>query len=100
MKTIWSTTAEVTFIEILSDIEEHFSNKIAQKFYDEVFNTITLIEENPYMFKYYEKHSVRKATIHPNSSMIYEVQKEDNIIRLLTFYDNRMSDEKKKKLTR
>lgn len=98
MIVFWSTTAELTFVEILQNIENRFTFKESENFNIEVFETISLIQKNPFMFEFFKRHYVRKAIIHPNTSLFYEVDEENKTIRLLTFFDNRMSQKLIEKL--
>lgn len=91
MDVFWSTSAEITFVEILLNIENRFTSRESENFYNEVFETISLIQKNPHMFEFFKKLSVRKAIIHPNTSLFYEIDEERKSIRLLIFFDNRMS---------
>ncbi|APD06952.1 hypothetical protein UJ101_01433 [Flavobacteriaceae bacterium UJ101] len=98
MKAIWSTNAKLTFIEILQNIEQRFSLKEAESFYNETFHIISLIERNPYLFELNEKHHVRRALIQHISSLFYEVDDHNKTIQLLTFHHNRMSEDHIKSL--
>lgn len=90
MEIIWSKNAVITFDEIVSQIDAKFGKNEALSFALKVDSISTLIKNQPYLFKQYSDfESIRKAVIHKNCSLFYEVNKVS--IQLLYFWDNRQN---------
>lgn len=91
----WTKRAEKSFDEIVERIEERWSEKSAKKFVRKTDKVLDLMSDNPLMFPESKKKGIRKGLITKQTSVYYRVFK--NIIRLITFRDNR-KDPKKLKL--
>lgn len=58
---------------------------------------IKAIQNNPGIFAYSQKHkNIRKAIVDKNNSLFYQVDKVNQKIYLLTFFDNRQNQKKLK----
>ncbi|MEM0518189.1 MULTISPECIES: type II toxin-antitoxin system RelE/ParE family toxin [Aequorivita] len=95
MNLIWTENAEETFYEILLYISTEFSERNAQKFYDESHKMLERIALEPYLFSVSEKKSIRKAVIHKYTTLFYFVDTETDTIYLFSFFDTRQNPNKK-----
>lgn len=97
MKAIWSEEASFTFAGIINNISNKFTEREANVFLEQTFSTIDTIELYPKLYPTINVRglkNVRKAVIHPHSTLFYEIGK--NHIELLFFWDNRDNPEKLK----
>lgn len=72
-----------------------FTEKEDAVFVQNVFNTISSIQQFPKAFPksgLKELKSTRKAVVHPHSTIFYRIEKDT--IRLLLFWDNRKDPKK------
>lgn len=91
MRLIWTDEAEETFNDILLYLTSEFSERIANKFYDECYNTLDQIKREPFLFRKTELEPVRKAVVHKFTTLYYRADLEKNVIVLLFFFDTRQN---------
>jgi len=84
---LWSDEATETFDSIVLFIENKWSEKQAKVFVNHTQKILSLISDQPYMYKSSINHNVRQAVITPQTSIYYEIH--DGFITLLFFWDNR-----------
>lgn len=90
MKAIWSEEASLTFANLVTNISNRFTEREANVFLEQAFSTIDAIELYPKLYPTINIRglkNVRKAVIHPHSTLFYEIGKDQ--IELLFFWDNR-----------
>lgn len=87
MLVLWSQEAEETFGSIVKFIEENWGPTASKKFIKKTKKFLSAIASLPEMFPPTNFSNVRKAVIAANTSVFYEVRKEE--IWLLYFWDNR-----------
>lgn len=95
MKLIWTEEAEETFRNILIYLSSEFSERDAEKFYDESYKILDQIKIEPFLFKRTEIKLVHKALIHKFTTLYYRVITDENSIILLFFFDTRQNPNKK-----
>lgn len=84
----WTTEAQESFGHITHYIEEHRSEKQAQKFVRTVNKTIFEIANFPYIFEASASNSsIRKGFVNKRCSLFYQI--ENDVVILLYFWDNR-----------
>jgi len=83
----WTSDADTTFESIVLFIETKWSTKDAETFARHTQKIISLISDQPYMYKASINNNVRQAIITPQTSMFYEVHRY--FITILFFWDNR-----------
>jgi plasmid stabilization system protein ParE len=83
----WTDDAKETFDSIVFFIEIKWSEKEAKIFVKRAQKIISLITDQPYMYKASLNNNVRQAVITPQTSMFYEVHSQ--FITILFFWDNR-----------
>jgi plasmid stabilization system protein ParE len=85
----WTQEAEDTFDEIIEHLENKWTEKEIRGFVQKSHKVIEQIENNPFQFKASRFHKIRKAFITKHNSLFYFVNEDDNIIELVSFWDNR-----------
>src|SRR5690606_6301268 len=95
MNVIWTAEAEETFRVILFYLSSEFSERRAEKFYDECYDVLKQIKIDPFLFKETEIKLTHKAVIHKFTTLFYKVNLEENSIILLFFFDTRQNPNKK-----
>lgn len=87
-KIIFSDDAIETLLSTTNFIESKWNSRLAEKFLEKVYKTLTLAAENPYMFKAFSlSENIRVGLISKQTSFFYRVQ--ENEIIILFFWDNR-----------
>ncbi len=94
MNVIWTEGAEADFRNILLYLSSEFSEREAEKFYDDSFKVLDQIIIDPFLFGKTEIQSVRKAVIHKFTTLFYTVDAEKEAIVLLFFFDTRQNPNK------
>ena len=83
----WSDDATATFDSIVLFIENKWNEKQAEIFVKHTQKILSLIADQPYMYRASLNNNVRQAIISPQTSMFYEIHLE--FITILYFWDNR-----------
>jgi len=83
----WSDEATETFDSIVLLIEIKWGERQAEIFVKHSQKILSLISNQPYMYKASINSSVRQAVISSQTSLYYEIH--DGYITLLFFWDNR-----------
>ena len=90
---IWSPAAEEDFDEILSYLSSNWSNKVVNKFIDNLDDYLLLISRNPKLFPLINKElHVRKCVLTKQNILFYHVLK--NRIEIIRIFDSRQNPEK------
>lgn len=90
MKISWTPTARDTYFEILEYLEKSWTEKEVHAFAEKVEKVISLIAENPSMFKASEKYrNIRKGFVTKHNAIYYKVKPRKKEIELMMFWDNR-----------
>jgi hypothetical protein len=92
MEVIWSAKAKVTFFKVLDYLDKNWTHKEILQFVQKTEIIIRALKKNPGIFPYSLKYkNIQKAIVDKNNSFFYKVEKENNKIYLLTFFDNRQN---------
>jgi len=83
----WADDATDAFDGIVLFIESNWGTKAAETFVRHTQKVLTLIADQPYMYKASINNNVRQAVISKQTSMFYEVHHD--FITVLYFWDNR-----------
>jgi plasmid stabilization system protein ParE len=90
MKIIWSPRARITFLNILTYLENEWGENSVQNFISEVNDILMNVSRNTKMFVSARKNRyIRKGIITKHISLYYRIKQRKNEIELLTFWDNR-----------
>lgn len=84
---VWTDRASETFELTLQFIETKWGLAAAKKFAATTNSTISLIRNQPYLYKAILADNTRKALISKQTSMLYVVHSSH--ITILLFWDNR-----------
>lgn len=87
MQIVWSPQAEETFDSIINFIINNWGVSASKNFIKKTKKLLISIASMPQMFPETLLQNVRKAVITPQSSLFYEIRKQE--IWLLYFWDNR-----------
>jgi len=83
-----SEAATETFQDIRIQVENRWGAKYADQFEERIAHVLEIISSTPFVFKSIAFDvNIRKAFIHRNCSMFYEI--DGPIIIILFFWDNR-----------
>ncbi len=86
----WSGDAVEDFEEIITWLEQHWSEEIAADFAIRVSEVIQILQKMPFAYRVIsKKRAVRRCVISKQTSMFYKVQK--NKVILLAFFDSRQN---------
>ncbi len=98
MQIVWTDKADDSFDQICAYILEKFTQKEVDDFVLKSYEVLFVIQSHPKLYpvsKVKNYKSVRKAVIHPHSTLYYRITNKSTIT-LVTFWDNRMNPRKKK----
>lgn len=90
----WTPEAEKTFFDIISYLESNWSEKEVQKFVRKAHEVINNIHRFPKMYRLIGNENIRKAVISKQNSLFYITDEEQELIILLSFWDNRKDTNK------
>ena len=89
---VWSAEAEVTYIDIVSFLEEHWSEKQVLRFVKRTEEVIRLIESNPKVYPHFKTRDIHRAVVNKQISLYYYMT--GDLVVLLSFEDNRQDPDK------
>ena len=85
----WAPEAEKTFFDIVSYLENNWTEKEVQKFVRTAHEVINNSRRFPKMCPPVGNEGIRKAVISKQNSLFYITNEKEGVIILLTFWDNR-----------
>jgi len=90
MEIIWTKLANITYLEILHNLNQRWTKKEMKDFKILTNNLLDKVKnkEVTHLFAN-EKLGIRKGVVHKNVSLFYK--EIDNKIYLITFFNNRMN---------
>lgn len=92
---IWTPQAEKTLTQIVEYLEENWTEKEVKKLFVKIDKTISLIQQNPKVFRCLsKKSSLYEALVTKQNVLIYKII--NDCIYLITFWDTRRNPKKKK----
>ena len=94
-KIIWSPRAINEYEKIISFLFLICNEKVIHDFENLVNQNVSAISKNPNLFPVI-KAGIRKVSIHRNVSLFYEFKEQENIIEILSIFDNRENPDKLK----
>ena len=94
-KIIWSPKATKTFDKVIDYLTANWTEKEITVFVKETDHVVYLICKNPYLFRGSEKENVFEGIITKHNLLLYQVDKKNNKIELLSFFDTRQNPKKK-----
>lgn len=87
MEIAWTKKAEEDYYQQIDLLLEHWNEATAEKFVNEVFETIDLIAKHPEMYARTDYPQVRKAVVNRHISLFY--RQDEQQVLLLRFWPNR-----------
>jgi plasmid stabilization system protein ParE len=95
-KVRWTTEAEQTFDSIIDYLENRWTEQDIINFVTKTNYLIDQISINPEMFRSSSKINIRVGFITSQTSLFYQIINSENLILLLSFWDNRQDPAKRK----
>ena len=93
---IWTARAKITFYNVLNYLDENWTRKELDQFYQRTQLTLNAIRKNPSIFPVSARHKeIRKAFIDKNNVIFYKTDFQGKTIYLLTFFDSRQNPQNK-----
>nr|NQU91291.1 type II toxin-antitoxin system RelE/ParE family toxin [Bacteroidota bacterium] len=95
-KVRWTPEAEETFDFIIYYLNNRWTEREIINFVTKANHLIDQIAEHPKMFRLSSKRNIRVGFITHQTSLFYQISETENLILLLSFWDNRQDPEKRK----
>lgn len=95
-KIIWSPKSVKTFDKVMDYLTENWTEKEIKSFVKETDHVIYLISKNPYLFRSSVRENVFEGIVTKHNLLLYQVDMDNKIIELLSFFDTRQNPKKKK----
>ena len=89
----WTAEAEETFNNVVTYLEEKWTEKEVTNFINTANKVVLFISENPLMFRQSNKKNVHEALVTKHNFLLYRIK--PNHIELLTFWDTSQNPKKK-----
>lgn len=86
---IWSPIARLTYLEILSYLEEKWTIKEVESFIHRTEEVLKYISQNPSLYPYSNESDTHKSVLVKQVSLFYRVK--SGKVELLIFWDNRQN---------
>ena len=96
-KVVSTPKADISFLKVIDFILFIWNAEIVEDFITLTENLETILSNNPYLGKPLE-NNIRETIIHKNTSVFYEVDEKNKIIKILLFKENRQNPESYLKL--
>ncbi|MBG7612037.1 hypothetical protein IU405_07225 [Polaribacter sp. BAL334] len=99
MEIIWTRLANNTFTEIFENLDFRWTKKEMKEFRNLTDSMLENIKNEKISHSIIIKRlEIRKAVLHRNVSLYYKIDRENNKIYVLTFFNNRMNPRTLQKL--
>jgi plasmid stabilization system protein ParE len=83
LEIIWSKRAATGYSNILSYLDEHWSQKEIKHFEDEVKRFLKNLSKQPYMLRKSEKMNIRRGPINKLTMLTYRIDEKRNQLQLI-----------------
>jgi plasmid stabilization system protein ParE len=94
-KIIWSPEAEETFENVVSYLEENWTERETKKFILDAEKTFFLLTQNPFLFRGSEKENIYEALVGKQNLLLYQISETSRRVELLSFWDTRQDPNSK-----
>jgi len=92
---LWSKEAKLQFTKIVAYLREEWSEKEVDQFINKLRSFEKIVVTFPEIYPA-SKSGLRRAVITKHNSVIYQIDKEQALIRVYTIFDNRQHPDKLK----
>jgi plasmid stabilization system protein ParE len=96
LKVRWTPEAEKTFDAIIEYLENCWTEREIVNFVTKANLLILKIAKHPKMFRSSSKKNIRVGFITKQTSLFYQIIDAENVILILSFWDNRQDPKKNK----
>ncbi len=94
-KLLWTPRADSELDEVISYLEENWSEKEIHNLAIKLDDVLEIIANNPYVFQVSDlRYDIRRAVVAKYNSLYYRIN--GNYIEILSFYNNRKNPHKRK----
>lgn len=87
----WTPLAKASYLNIVTSLQENWSEKVRSKFESIVDKRIAQLLKNPRLAPLHKHYNFRKLVIHKHVSLFYTL--EENKVIILLLWDNRTDPE-------
>jgi len=94
MEVVWTQKAEQDYYNQIDYLLERWDKATAEKFIDQVFETIERLAVHPRLYAPSDYAQVRRAVLNQYISLFYRLEAEGEKIVLLRFWPNRQDPKK------
>ena len=94
-KIIWAKEAENTFDAVISYLEENCAKKDIVKFIEETERTLSILQQNPFLFRGSEKENIFEVLIGKQNLLLYQINTKQKRVELLSFWNARQNPKQK-----
>lgn len=92
---VWSPEARNTYIGVLESINSQWSISEVKSFETHVNQVLELVRKFPEIYEYSDYSNAHRCVLSKQVSLFYRIEKEAEIIELISFFDNRQNPEKR-----
>ena len=100
MKIVWTEKAELSYAKELENISKKWTNKEVGNFMNLVDEFIKKLETGLIEGKISSKRNVRSFVISKQTTLYFSVNKNERVINLILFWNNKFNPQKLKKALR
>lgn len=88
-KIIWPPEAEKTFGAIINYFKKNWSGKNIQNFISSTKKIISILQQNPLLFRDSEKAAIYEVLVSKHNLLLYQITENSNKVELLSFSDTK-----------
>ena len=94
-KVIWSPEAIYTFNRIIEYLDAHWTSKEIIKFIERTEDVVSLLEQNPYLFRGSDKENIYEVLVTKQNLLLYQIIELNKRVELISFWDTRQNPKTK-----
>ena len=87
-KVLWTEKALTELEEISNYLKDEWPEVVVYNLKEAIDLTINLIQENPRLYPKSERENIHRAVILKYKSLYYEIDEEQNVVIILSFFNN------------
>jgi len=96
MNLFWTPNTYISYDSIVNYLSEKITQKQVDSFYFTSEEVLDLVLKNSYLFKTTgDEENIHTAIIHKCTTLYFEIDKNNNRIALLSFFDTRQNPNKR-----
>ena len=87
-KVLWTEKSLTELEEISNYLQDEWPEVVVYNLKEAIDLTINLIQENPRLYPKSERENIHRAVILKYKSLYYEIDEEQNVVIILSFFNN------------